>query len=222
MIEGRVHTASIAMGKFSDDGQWWWDGTTWVATAQVVLPQLPPTEFEQSGKLETARSRLRKRGWLNWAHDFSLVGLTAAVLFVPAERALRDYRLWTLEQLALATAYLLGPNEPMLAAEATVMPPEYVGDSSKRGLAVVLTAAHVLLLRIDSLDGQPRWIALAARPTDVKMKVRPFLQRLFRGPALVVSRGNEQWIIRGEIGVFQPKPVVDAWRQAADGTVLTR
>jgi hypothetical protein len=216
-----VHTASIAKAQFSDDGQWWWDGTTWVATAQVVLPQLPPTEFEQSGKLEAARSRLRKRGWLNWANDFSLVGLTAAVLFLPAERALRDYRLWTLEQLALATAYLLGANEPILAGDATIMPPEYVGDSSKRDLAVVVTAAHVLLFRIDFLDGQPRWIALAARPTDVKMKVRPLIESLFMGQALVVSRGNEQWIIRGELGVFKPKPVLDAWRQAANGTVHT-
>jgi hypothetical protein len=30
---------------------------------------------------------------------------------------MRDYRSWTLEQLALATAYLLGPDEPMLAGE---------------------------------------------------------------------------------------------------------
>jgi hypothetical protein len=204
--------ASVAMGQFSDDGQSWWDGTTWVATAQIVLPQLPPTKIEQSGKLETARSRLRKRGWLNWANEFSLAGLTAAVLFLPAERALRDYRLWTLEQLALATAYLLAANEPMLAGEATIMPPEYIGDSSKRDLAVVVTAAHVLIFRIDSLDGQPRWIALVARPTDVRMRVLPLIESLFRGPALVVSRGNEQWIIRGSPGVFNPKPVLDAWR----------
>jgi hypothetical protein len=204
--------ANVAMGQFSDDGQSWWDGTTWVAIAQIVLPRLPPTKIEQSGKLETARSRLRKRGWLNWANEFSLAGLTAAVLFRPAERALRDYRLWTLEQLALATAYLLGANEPMLAGEATIMPPEYIGDSSKRDLAVVVTAAHVLIFRIDSLDGQPRWIALVAGPTDVRMRVLPFIESLFRGPALVVSRGNERWIIRGNPGVFNPQPVLDAWR----------
>jgi len=33
------------MGQFSDDGLWWWDGTTWIATAQIVLPHLPLTEF---------------------------------------------------------------------------------------------------------------------------------------------------------------------------------
>jgi hypothetical protein len=206
------------VGQFSDDGQWWWDGTTWVATAQVVLPELPPTEFERSGKLETARGSLRKRGWLNMLSDFNVAGLTAAVLSLPAEGALRDYRLWTLEQLALATAYLLGPNEPMLAGEATILPPQYVGDSSKRELAVVVTAARVLLFRIDFLDGQPRWIALVARATDVKMKILPLVESLFRGPALVVSRGNEQWAIRGSPSVFKPKPVLHAWRQAANRT----
>jgi hypothetical protein len=100
----------------------------------------------------------------------------------------------------------------MLAAEATIMPPEYIGDSAKRDLAVVVTAAHVLIFRIDSLDGQPRWIALVARPTDVRMRVLPLIESLFRGPALVVSRGNEQWIIRGNPGVFNPQPVLDAWR----------
>jgi hypothetical protein len=33
------HTA-VEVGQFSDDGVWWWDGTTWIATAQIVLPQL--------------------------------------------------------------------------------------------------------------------------------------------------------------------------------------
>jgi hypothetical protein len=205
------------MGQFSDDGQWWWDGTTWVATAQV-LPQLPLTEFERSGKLETARGRLRTTGWLNWVNDVGcflswLALIPHLSVTVPA---LRDYRLWTLEQLAAATAYLLGPNEPMLAGEATVMPPEYVGDSSKRDLAVAVTAAHVLLFRIDSFDGRPRWIVLAARPTDVTMEERSFVRAgFFGGPALTVSSGNATWVIRGSAGVFKPKPVLDAWRTAS-------
>ena len=56
-LDRRLHTASVAMGQFSDDGQWWWDGSNWVATAQVVIPQLPPTEFEQSGRAAEARRR---------------------------------------------------------------------------------------------------------------------------------------------------------------------
>jgi len=125
---------------------------------------------------------------------------------------LRDYRLWTLEQLAAATAYLLGPDEPMLAGEATIMPPEWIGDSSKRDLAVAVTAAHVLIVRIDFLDGQPRWIVLVARPTDVKMEVRSWVASGFMGTALTVSRGDAQWVIRGVPGVWKPELVIDAWR----------
>jgi hypothetical protein len=206
------------MGQFSDDGQWWWDGTTWMATAHIVLPQFPPTEFAQSGRVGAARGRLRKTGWLSWVNDAGcalswLALIPFASVTVPA---LRDYRLWTLEQLAAATAYLLGPNEPMLAGEATVLPPQFVGDSEKRDLAVAVTAAHILLFSIDSFDGQPRSIVLVARPTDVTMEVRSFVRAGFLGgPALTVSSGNAQWVIRGESGVFKPKPVLDAWRTAS-------
>jgi hypothetical protein len=205
------------MAQFSDDGQWWWDGTAWVATAQIVLPQLPPTKFEQSGKLGTARGRLRKAGWLNWQNDAgcALDWIALIPQFLVMDPALRDYRSWTLEQMAATTAYLLGPNEPMLAGEATIMPPEWVGDSSKRDLAVVVTAAHVLILRIDSLDGQPRWIVLVARPTDVKMEVRSWVAAGFRGNALTVSSGNAQWLIRGAGGVWRPELVLDAWRKGS-------
>lgn len=203
------------MPQFSDDGQWWWDGTAWVATAEIVLPQLPPTEFEQSGKLEAPRSRLRKTGWLNWVNDAS--DALSWIALIPGYHvvgpALRDYRQWTLEQLAATTTYLLGPNEPMLAGEATVIPPQYIGDSSKRDLAVVVTAEHVLLLRIDSLDGQPRWVVLVARPADLKMEVRSFWSAGFRGgPALTVSSGNAKWLIRGVDNVWKPELVLDAWR----------
>lgn len=202
------------MGQFSDDGQWWWDGTAWVATAQVVLPQLPPTEFEQSGKLKTARGRLRKTGWLYWVNDVGCFLSWIALIphLVVIQPALRDYRLWTLEQLAAATAYLLGPKETMLAGEATLLVPEYVGDSAKRDLAVTVTAEHVLVFRIDFFDGQPRWIVLVARPTDVTMEVRSFIRAGFFGSALTVSSGNAQWVIRGVPGVWKPKTVLDAWR----------
>jgi hypothetical protein len=59
------------MGQFSDDCQWWWDGKTWTATAKITLPQLPMTEFEQSGKLalgraEVAKGRREFWGCLSW------------------------------------------------------------------------------------------------------------------------------------------------------------
>jgi hypothetical protein len=102
------------MGQFSDDGQWWWDGTTWIATARLVLPKLPTTEFESSGKLKRAFDRRRKSERLWWTNSLftPLAWLTGVPLIVVGWRAMRDYRSWTLEQLALATAYLLGPDEP--------------------------------------------------------------------------------------------------------------
>src|SRR5256885_16373849 len=90
------HTA-VEVGQFSDDGLWWWDGTTWIATAQIVLPQLPVTEFEQSGKLKGARRLIR----LFWWNTF----ITPALVFlIPLLAAVREYRSWELQQLALATA----------------------------------------------------------------------------------------------------------------------
>lgn len=209
------------MGQFSDDGKWWWDGTTWVATAQVVLPQLPMTEFERSGKLEIARGRRKNSERLYWARTFPpLDWLTGSALLVVGNRASRDYRTWTLEQLPLATTYLLGPDEPVLAGEGgtlaagqSLMPP------LSRDLAVAVTAAHVLVFRIDSVDGQPRWIALAARCADVTIEVLRGMRSTSRGmvlnPDLLVSGWNGQWTIRGS-SWFNPDPVVEAWRQAAN------
>jgi hypothetical protein len=212
---------------FSEDGQWWWDGTTWVATAQVVIPQLPMTEFERSGKLEIARRRRKTSQWLDVAHGYPpLAWLTGTALLIVGARAGRAYRSWTLEQLALATAYLLGPDEPMLAGEGgtlegqqvTLLPPW------RRDVAVSVTAAHVLVFRIDSVDGQPRWIALAGRCKDVKIEVtrgiRTTRDGIQVGPDLVVSGWNGQWTIHGA-SWFKPDPVQEAWRQATKGTVNT-
>jgi hypothetical protein len=208
---------------FSDDGQWWWDGQRWIATSEVVLPQLPMTEFEQSGKLNQARNRMRKRDWFLAANEAAgvvvpdsrfapLLGLPLALPFlVLQQRAFRDHRLWTLEQLALATAYLLGPDEAMVAGETTIVGSTFLA-TVKRDLAVVVTGAHVLILRIDCRDGQPRWVALAARPS-VKIELRsgPFGYN----PILFVIHGSWEWAIRGYQRVFQPYPVLQAWRQAA-------
>jgi hypothetical protein len=196
------------MGQFSDDGQWWWNGQTWVSTAQVVLPQLPMTEFEKSGGLEPARARIRKGQRLFW----SLVLLDGLIGLSPANRnGFRDYRRWTIEQLALATAYLLGPDEPMLAGEVSVYD---VWDTWGRDLALAVTTAHVLVFRIDSMQGQPRWITLAQRAADVKVESRTGLYgRLW--PALEITGRNGRWTIHGFQGEFNPDPVLDAWRKAA-------
>jgi hypothetical protein len=198
------------VGQFSDDGLWWWDGTTWFATAQIVLPELPVTEFEQSGKLKGARSFMRRGAWLFWGNTSTTLAL---VLLSPWLGALRDYRSWKLEQVALATAYLLGPHEAMLAGETSVLDSHITGRSVTWDLAVSVTAANILVFGIDSLDGQPRWVALAVRPTDVKIELRSLLFGL--NPSLLISSGNRQLRIRGTRSVFKPEPVLEAWRQAA-------
>jgi len=201
-----AHTA-VEVGQFSDDGLWWWDGTTWIATAQIVLPQLPVTEFEQSGKLQDARSFMRRGSWFFLGNTSINLGL---ILLFPMLAALRDYRSWRLEQLALATAYLIGPHQAMLAGETSM---SISGGFVTWDLAVAVTAAHVLVFRIDSRDGQPRWVALAGRPTDVKIKLRSLVFGLYA--SLLISCGSEQWRIRGSPSIFKPEPVLEAWRQAA-------
>jgi len=197
---------------FSDDGQWWWDGARWVATAQLVLPDLPKTEFEKSGRLELARadmSKGRRRFWPDVVL-WGFVGLT------PTNRnGAGEYRIWSIEQLTLATAYLLGPDEPLVAAEVSVFD---VWDAWSRSLAVVVTGAHVLVFRFDSVEGQPRWIGLAGRATDVKIEARTgFFGRQW--PALVVTCRSGRWLIQGfHGGEFNPNPVLDAWRQAVKNT----
>lgn len=202
------------MGRISDDGKWWWDGKAWIATDQVVLPQLPPTEMEQSGKLKTARDRLGKYGPAYAARTTNLAALVVLPFYLRGQAAMRDYRAWTLEQLALATAFLLGPDETMVVGETTLLPPEHLAGSWVRDLALAVTAAHVVVFRIDSNEGQPRWIAVAGRAEDVTVDVRSELESVLRGPALTVSRENAQWVLRGFRGVFDPHSVVRAWQQA--------
>jgi hypothetical protein len=195
------------VGQFSDDGLWWWDGTAWIATAQIVLPEFPVTEFEQSGRLKGARTFMRRASLLRqWNPSINL----ALIFLFPWLAALRDYRSWKLEQLALATTYLLGPPETMLAGETSLLDSQ---TTAGRDLAVAVTAAHILVFIIDSLDGQPRWVALAGRATDVKIERRSLMFGLY--PALWISCGNRQWRIRGMPSVFRPGPVLEAWRQAA-------
>lgn len=209
------------MSGISDDGQWWWDGTRWIATSEVVLPNLPMTEFERSGKLNEARLRMRKRnelskpGWYVNLGEFPLPwygGHDGVSSMFVQHRAFRDYRLWTLEQLAMATSYLLGPNEPMQAGETTMFT-TYLDGVVIRDFAVVVTASRVLVLRIDSLDGQPRWVSLAAHPRDVRIELHSGW--FGYGPTLRVSSRSGQWAIRGYQRVFKPEPVLQAWHHAA-------
>jgi hypothetical protein len=210
------------MGQFSDDGRWWWDGAMWIATNQVVLPDLPATAFEQSGKLKESGTRARTLRRLDWwrsiaqlnlpVADSWFVGVPVLVMMPGVVGALRS---WRLEQLALATAYLLGTDEPMLAGEAAtlaIFPEDYPTGS----LAVVVTKAHVVVFRIDvdsPGQGQPRWIVLARRSDDVNIEFQKRLMGLASG--LTISDGNGRWTIRGFPGLIKPEPVLQAWRQSA-------
>ena len=208
------------MSRLSDDGQWWWDETTWVPTSQVVLPQLPPAGPEQSRRATKARERLERYSLLYALNDISLLVLNLLLfpLYLRGDRAMRDYRAWTLDRLAQATSYLVGPDEGMVAGETTLVPPGSLGGDWKQDLALAVTEAHVVVFRIDYFGGQPRWIALAASATDVTVEKRPTLESLFHDPALIVSKGDAQWTIRGSRGVWKPDPVIEAWRQAANRT----
>jgi len=206
------------MGQFSDDCQWWWDGANWMATAQVVLPQLPPTEFEASAQLADARRRAKRGGRLwEWGDVVYPLAALRAVALGDLLPAMGVYRSWKLAQLALATTYLLGPDEPMLAGEITGVTRE----ESSPVLAVAVTSAHVLVFRLDSPDGQPRWIELAGRASDVNLKLRTGIEKLLLLPALLITGRYGQAVIGGLPGMFHtfyPQPVLDAWRQAANGT----
>ena len=207
------------MGRLSDDGQWWWDGKTWVPTSQVVLPQLPPREPEQLRRATKARERLERYSLLYVTNDIAVAPVLLVLLlplYLRGDRAMRDYRAWTLDQLALATSYLLGPDESMVAGETTLLPPGSLTGDWKRDLALAVTEAHVVVFRIDYFGGQPRWIAHAASAKDVTIEKRPPLEGLFRDPALVISKGDAHWTIQGSRGVWKPDPVVEAWRQAAN------
>ena len=201
------------MGQFSEDCQWWWDGQKWIPTSQVVVPQLPPTDIEKSGHLAEARadfSRARRSFWLSGL-------LTEPFGLSPVNRGgLSTYWTWTMEQLALSTAYLLGPDESMLAGE---MSRHDLWDGWTRNLAIAVTSGHVIVFRIDHRDGQPRWVAMAARPSAVRMERRSLLFGAMY-QALEVFGPNGRWSIQGFKGEkqFNPEPVIDAWRQAAHAT----
>ena len=153
------------------------------------------------------------RRWALVLSGNTFFSVAVVVVLFPWLAAMRDYRSWRLEQLALATAYLVGPDETMMAGETSLFDSHIAVGLWTWDLAVAVTAAHILVFGIDSLDGQPRWVALAGRPTDVKMKLRSLVFGLY--PSLLISGGNTQWRIRGIPSVFKPEPVLETWRQAA-------
>ncbi len=216
-----------AVSAFSEDGQWWWDGHQWMASSQVVIPDL------LAAQPETVQGSMQKRhelgeattavDWLGISSTpLSAAGFFVGLSFLFVERdAFRKFRQWTLDQLTSATAYLLGPDEPMVSGETTLYrPPSFLTvQAPVRDLAVVVTAAHVLVLRFDRPNGQPRWIALAARARDVQISASGEFLRA--RPTIVVRHGSQSWTIQGMARVMQLVPIVAAWKAALVAPVKT-
>jgi hypothetical protein len=204
------------VSQFSEDGQWWWNGAQWIPTSQIVIPDLAIPQSES-----TVQS-MRDRQLLGDANKMTLWQTFLGVPFVLAERsAFSELRTWTLQQLASATTYLLGTGEPMLAAETGLYRPvvRFLSYTAYRDLAVVVTAAHVLVLRFDRFEGQPRWVSLAAKPVEVRFEVFGAVVGVYA--TIVVHHGAQSWVIKGQTGIAQPAPVVAAWKSAVAAAVRT-
>jgi len=205
---------------FSNDGQWWWDGQRWIPTAQLVLPSFS-TDDERERKVNKAMKRYKWIGQASLVESLALGGdrigpLLSMALVLPflflQGSTFREYRQWILDQVGQATTYLFGASEPMLAGETSIYPSLIVGGGVKGEHAVAVTAAHVLVVRIDNLSGRPRSVELAARSADVSIELS---SGPIGYPALTVRYGSGVWPIRGLRKVFQPEPLLRAWRDAA-------
>lgn len=203
------------MGAFAPDGQWWWDGARWMPTAEIQL-NIPQTEFERSGRLQRARRLVTIREYLQivgYAGIGSIVGIPLVPIFLVAYyvvmiRLFKAYREWTLELLALATAQLLGPDEPMLAGETTAFPPYRLWPGVQRDFAVAATGAHVLMYWFSHYDCPACRVVFAATPDQVEMRVLKGLLGLNR---LAIGYGGRWWTLRGIWRAFKPEHVVEAW-----------
>jgi hypothetical protein len=165
---------------------------------------------------------MRHRKLLGDANTITLWQTVLGLLFIFVERrAFREFRKWTLEQLASAAVFLLGPGEPMVAGETGLYRPllSLFSYTAYRDWAVVVTAAHVLVLRFDRFDGQPRWVSLAARPKEVRLEV--FGRVLSAHTTIVVQHGGRRWSIKGTARIAQPDPVIAAWKAAMAAPVKT-
>lgn len=197
---------------FSPDGQWWWDGRQWTVVSQVVIPDLPEAQTERARQLIARRDQLRDAGSLaGWPIFPAALSLLAGIPYLVVERRFfQAYRQWALDMLGSATSYLFGPDEPLVAGEPSVTRPLF-SQLAIPDLGVVVTAAHVLVLRMDQVNGQPRWIALAARADAVQVEAPT---PVFSQPTIIVRSGSQWWSIQGSPRVMRPEPVVTAWKSA--------
>lgn len=203
------------MSSFSDDGQWWWNGSEWTPTSSVVIPDLPDAQTEHARQMLSWRRELRRVDTVaGWPIFSSRIATDVGFPFLLGKLAFfREFRPVALALLQSATAYLLGPEEPMVAGEITLAGQGFMSTSTEaHDVGVAVTARHVLVLVMDPASGQPRWVGLAALARDVVVEA-PTL--LFSRPFIVVRNARQRWWIQGEAGVMQRDPVVAAWRAAS-------
>ena len=184
-----------------------------MAASQLVIPDLQEAQTERARQLIARRDQLRDASSLaGWPIFPAPIALLVGIPYLVIERRFfQAYRRWALDMLASATAYLLGPDEPLVAGEPSVTRP-LLAQLAISDLAVVVTAAHVLVLRMDPVNGQPRWIALAARAGAIRVEApTPVVSQ----PTIVVRSGSQLWSIQGASRVMRPEPVVSAWMRAA-------
>jgi len=210
---------------FSEDGQWWWDGQKWVVTEQVLIPDLGLPGASDAVQ-RTAKRYQRYNDSFSLANSVSVspapeiakvaaAGGFAAYVFLH-RRMYRAFRQLKLAQLAQAATYLLGPGESILAAEAGIYPWLPLGRVSGL-LAVVLSEAHMLILASEEPLEPPRRVAMAAHPGEVQIEQKG-RGRFDLFPTLLVRRGGRLWSVKGWRAVFQPEPVLAAYRTYWSGS----
>ena len=210
--QSRWTIISPRMSGFSEDGQWWWDGAQWMPSAQVVIPDLPAAGTANAQGLIARRDQFRDASRVGaWPILPAGISLLVGLPFLVSERRFfRAYRQWALDLLSSATAYLLGPGEPLVAGEPSLTT-RFLGQNPIPDLSVVVTAAHVLVLQMDQRNGQPRGVAVAAGARDVQVEAPT---PVFSQPTIVVRRGTQWWSIQGSSGVMRSELVVSAWKRA--------
>jgi hypothetical protein len=189
---------------------------------------LTETEFERSGGLKTARRLINLREWIFGGMYLTVISvvlspgvlLLAIVYMVVQHRGFRGYRQWTLEMLAIATAQLLGPEEPMVAGETACRATVGFWPGMQRDFAIAATKAHVVLYQIEHYDFPLSRVVFAARTTEVEITAA----NGFFDQHLVVTYAGRRWVIRGVWGVFKGDEVLQAWwnsRQKLVGATAT-
>lgn len=178
----------------------------------MVIPDRPGAGTESAQRLINRRDQFRDASSIGaWPILPAGISLIVGLPWLVVERRFfRAYRRWTLDLLSSATAYLLGPDEPLVAGESSLTT-QFLGQSPIPDLSIVVTAAHVLVLRLDQRNGQPRWVAVAAGVRDVQVEAPT---AVLSQPTIVVRHGTQWWSIQGSPGVMRRELVVSAWKRA--------